>query len=425
MQQRLRVLFLTAWYPSAEHPAHALFVIEHAKAAFLYNDIVMLYAYADENMPPWSRHKVMEDVEQGIRMIRVSYGKYWGIFGHLKRLVFKRRDGGVRGELLPKGGRGPMGAIGAVLTIDKVLVGDLMYCWSVLMGLRRVMKGGWRPNVIHAQVFTAGVPAVILGRLYRMPVVITEHWTDIPRRLLTWDQRLKIRFAMKRARVVLPVSESLRQAIQAYGVRSKFRIVPNPVNTRLFSTVASRGSSEKGATKRMLSVTRLWPAKGTTYLLQAVRRVRELRGDFVLDIVGVGPDAEECALLVRKLGIDDIVRFHGAKKISEVAKYMQDCDFFVQASLVETFGIVYVEAMSCGKPVIACDIPGPNEFINDEVGILVPPGDVGSLANAIYFLLDHFGDYSPEKISEHVAWRFSSEVVGGMLDSIYREIAQL
>lgn len=416
----MRVLFVTAWYPSEEHPVHALFVIEHAKAAFLYNDIVMLYAYADENLPPWSRYKVTEDIEDGIRTIRVRFGKYWGILGHLKRLVFKKRHGGARSESPPKEGSGP---IGAVLTVDKIIIGDLIHCWCVFGAFRELMKSGWRPSVIHAQVFTAGIPAIILGRLYRIPVVITEHWTDIPRRLLAWDQRLKLRFAMNRARVVLPVSKSLQEAIEAYGVNGKFRIVPNPVNTRLFSVVASRGRSANEATKRLLSVTRLWPVKGTTYLLQAVGRVRERRGDFMLDVIGVGPEAEECALLARKLGIDDIVRFHGAKKISEVAKYMQDCDFFVQASLVETFGVVYIEAMSCGKPVIACDIPGPNEFINDDVGILVPPRDVDSLAKAISFMLDHFGDYSPEKISRHVTQRFSSELVGGTLDSIYREIA--
>lgn len=389
----------------------------------MYNDIVMLYAYADDKLPPWRRLRVTEDVEDGIRTIRVKSGKYWGILGHLKRLLFRNTTGRVRTESPPQEGSGPIGAIGVVLTVDKIIIGDLIFCWCVFVAFRKLMKGGWTTDIIRANVFTAGVPAVILGRLYRIPVVITEHWTDIPRRLLTLDQRLKLRFAMNRAKAVLPVSKSLQQSIQAYGVRNMFRVVPNTVNTSLFSVAASRGPSENGETKRVLSVTRFMPVKGVTYLLQAIGRVRERRGDFVLDVIGAGPDAVECALLARKIGIDDVVRFHGAMQKPEVAKYMRDCAFFVQASLVETFGVVYIEAMSCGKPVIACDIPGPKDFINQDVGILVPPQDVDALAKAVDLMLDRHGDYSPEKIARYARERFSNEAVGSMLDGIYREIA--
>jgi len=88
------------------------------------------------------------------------------------------------------------------------------------------------------------------------------------------------------------------------------------------------------------------------------------------------------------------------------------------------FGVVYIEAMASGKPVIASNIPGPNEFITKDVGILVPPKDVKALAEAIDWMLSHHRDYSPEKIASYARERFSQEVVGGKLDLIYRETAR-
>jgi glycosyltransferase involved in cell wall biosynthesis len=423
MQQRLRVLFLPSWYPSEDSPVVGPYIREHAKAAFMYNDIVVLYAYADDRLPPWSRHMVTEDVEDGIRTIRVRFGKYLPILVFLKRLVLRKRTGRGKSESLLKKGGGPIGAILAVLTIDGVIIGDVVYNWRVFMAFRRLMKGGWRPDIIHAHVFIAGVPAVILGRLYSMPVVITEHWTDIPRRLLTWDQRLKARFAMNRAKVVMPVSESLQQAIQAYGIGNVFRIVPNAVNTRLFSEGESRGPSDNGETKRMLLVARLVSQKGVPYLLKAIARVRELRTDFVLDVVGDGPDAKECKDLAARLGLDAVVRFHGMKSKQEVAQFMRNCDFFVLPSLQENLPCVLIEAMASGKPVLASDVGGVSGIVSDANGILVPPSDVEALAKAVAHLLDSFRSYPSSEIARCATERFSHEAVGGMLDRIYREIA--
>jgi glycosyltransferase involved in cell wall biosynthesis len=158
-------------------------------------------------------------------------------------------------------------------------------------------------------------------------------------------------------------------------------------------------------------------------LLEALSLISRRRKDFALDIVGDGPYKREYEELTRKLGLDGTVKFHGVRTGVEVARFMMDCDFLVQPSLWETFGVVYIEAMACGKPVIASNIPGPNEFINADVGILVPPKDVDALAKAINFMLDHHGDYSSEKVSRYARERFSCEVVGRMLNEVYEEVA--
>lgn len=383
---RLKILFLPAWYPSEVSPLGGVFVREHAKAASLHNDITVIHVYHSPHQQVKGLYEVSEAMEDGIRTIRVRY-------------------------------RSPSAKPDSPIS-------RLLRLCSTFSYFRHFMKGRWRPDVIHAHVYSAAVLAVILGKLYHIPVVITEHWSWFILHRLTWERRLAAGFALNRAKIVLPVSEHLKRQIESYGVRNSFQIVPNVVNTQLFYPSARHDEDSK---KRLLLVANLSREKGIPYLLQALKQVSEKRLDFSLDIIGEGikgETTEEYQEIANELGVEQVVRFHGAKPKEEVAEFMRNCHFFVQPSLWETFGVVYIEAMACGKPVIASDIPGPNEFINQDVGILVPPKDVNALAEAIEFMLDHYKDYSSEKIADYARERFSYEVVGKKLDEIYHEVVE-
>ena len=101
---------------------------------------------------------------------------------------------------------------------------------------------------------------------------------------------------------------------------------------------------------------------------------------------------------------------------------MRLCDFFIQSSLFETFGVSYIEAMACGKPVIGTKLPVLQEKVNNEVGILVPPNDIDALVKAIDYMIDNYQNYSPEKSSQYINRNFSYEVVGKRLNDIYMDV---
>jgi len=411
---RLKVLFLPAWYPSAVNPIAGIFVKEHAKAASLYNDVVVLYAYPDPY--PQCRHlcRVSEDIEDGIRTIRV---KYSGIPLYLWRKVTAKKqetkgssDSQIKASIL-----------GKILMPLRIVVGDFLYYWSIFFAFRTLLRQGWKPDIIHAHVYTAGLPAVILGRIYKIPVIITEHTTNVATHSLTSLEQRRLRFAMKRAKIVLPVSEDLKRAIEDYyGVKSKFSVVPNVVNTKVFSISLKQAENKACDKKRMLTVCILTPRKGIAYLLEALSQIKEERQDFVLDIVGDGPNRSEYEQLARNLGLDNIVKFHGGQP--EIVSFMQSCNFFVLPSLYENFGVVYIEAMACGKPVIATNAGGPSEIVNEDVGTLVPPKDVKALREAIEYMLDNYQNYSSEKIAQYARQRFGYAAIGKTLDEVYREV---
>ena len=250
-------------------------------------------------------------------------------------------------------------------------------------------------------------------------MIITEHSTAFPRRILGKFGILTARFAMNKARIILPVSQNLKESIESYGIRNRFQIVPNVVNTEIFYPSLNKNKSDK---KRILLVALLSPVKGIPYLLQALAQLKEKREDFVLNIVGDGPNRQEYEELSEKLALAGIVNFHGLKGKQEVAEYMRQCDFFVQPSLFETFGVTYIESMACGKPIVATQLPVLQEKISKKRGILVPPKDSNALAEAIYYMLDDYQNYSSVHITKYVEDNFSYAVVGKELDGIYRKL---
>ena len=236
-KRRLKNLFLPAWYPTKENQAAGVFVREHAQAVALYNDVTVLYDEGAGEDLKGLCNIVSDKTEDGIRTIRIRHKK----------------------SPIPK-------------------TSYFIYLWSMFKAFRKLMREGWRPDIIHAHVYSAGVPAVILGKIYKMPVVITEHWTGFPRHILGKFEIFKARFAMNGAKILLPVSQDLKKAIESYGIKNRFQIVPNVINIEMFCPPTSQRRSEK---KRLLLVALLSPAKGISYLLQALAQLKEKRQDFL------------------------------------------------------------------------------------------------------------------------------------------------
>ena len=378
-KKRLKVLYIPSWYPSDKNTVAGIFIKEHAKAASLYNDVVVIYGESSERSLKKLWEIYSDKNEDDIRTIRIVYKK------------------------------SPI----RIITL-------IIYIWSVWRIFRKLLMEGWKPDLIHAHVYSAGIPSIILGKIYRIPVIITEHWSGFSRHTLSRFQLLGARFVMNRANMILPVSKSLEKAIKLYGINNKFEVVPNVVNTDLFYPSSTQKNTE--GLKKILFVALLTPIKGVPYLLQALSRLREKRQDFILDVVGDGPNRKEYGELSRKLQLEDIVYFHGLKTKQEVAKFMKYSNFFVLPSEWENLPCVLIEAMSSGLPIVATKVGGIPEIINKKVGVLVPPKNVNALSKAIAYMLDHYKDYSAKAISEYANSNFSYEAVGKKLDNIYNEI---
>lgn len=375
----LRVLFITAWYPTPENPINGIFIREHARSVSMYgDDVTVIHAgRADRRMK--GIYRVSDRIEEGIRTVRIS-----------------------------------------CLTSPFRPVNYILYSWVLLVVARRLFKKGFLPEIIHAHVYTAGLPALILGRLYRLPVALSEHWSKLSLRKLNRFEELLAKFVMNRVDVILPVSNSLKVSVCRYGIKGRFEIVPNAVDTSLF--YPSEKNQNKNHEKKILFVGSLKSVKGLPFLFHALSKLGQRRTDWHLDIVGNGPPRRKYERMVVALGLTGKVLFHGLRSKEEVAEFMRKANFLVLPSLVETFGVVAAEALATGTPVLATRCGGPEEFVTDEVGLLIPPGDEDALYKALSYMLDNLNRYSSHRISQYARELFSAERLGMLLHTIYRSL---
>ena len=415
--KKLKILFLPAWYPTEENPAAGIFIREHARAVNLYHDVSVIYAYPDILAKDCRLYQVSKDVEYGVKSIKIGYG---GIFSCLwKKLKFEKQNFEKEDKCLKK--QTDWHPLSSFFRICRIIIREIVNCWVILVVSRRLIKEGWMPDIIHVHVSFAGMPALILGKIYNIPIAISEHSSAFLRHKLGFNQLISL-FLMRRAKIILPVSEILRKAIESYDIKNKFEIIPNVVNTDIFypSLVMS-----KNIQKKILLITSFlsWSIfKNTSCVLKALSQFKQKRQDFILDIIGDGPERRRYEKLAKKLEIDKVVKFWGSKSHMEVARFIRNCNFFVQSSLSETFSVVCIEAMACGKPIVATQLPVFQEKIDKNRGILVPPKDIDALAKAIDYMLEHYQDYSSEGISQYAKENFSYETVGNKISKIYREI---
>jgi glycosyltransferase involved in cell wall biosynthesis len=377
----LKLLFITTSYPTKEQPVNGVFVREHAKAVQLCNDVAVLHCVV-KNSNLKGLWRIEQDSDESINE-GIPTWRVW------------RRRLPIR------------------------MISYFNFIWSIQRGFRHIVSTGFRPDIIHAHIYEAGVPAILIGKLYNIPVVITEHSSAFPRRLLSGNAILKAKFAFRQAKFVFPVSSALQKAIEGYGIRARFRILPNVVDTSVF--YPSQKAKEVSNPKRILFAGLLVPIKGIPYLLKALAQLNRQRGDWQLDIVGDGPSRIEYEHLAQQLGISYKVIFNKTKSKKEVAEFMRQADLFVLPSLAETFSVGTAEALATGIPVLATRSGGPEEFVTEERGLLIPPGNTEALFKGLDYMLNNLERFNTEQISHYATEHFSPERVGKQLQRVYLE----
>ena len=245
-------------------------------------------------------------------------------------------------------------------------------------------------HVIHAHsALPCGHAALLLSRELKIPLVVTVHGLDafssrqVEGRAGEWCARIS-RSVYRSACSVICISEKVRdQVVQGAGPRVNSAVIYNGVDPELFSPSESEPDEPV-----ILSVGNLIPIKGHELLLQAVGAVQNQFPKVVLEVIGDGPERSHLQRLAEKSGIAGKVRFRGRQGRRQVADAMRRATVFALPSRYEGLGCVYLEAMSAGKPVIACRGQGIEEIVTEGVnGSLVGAGDLQELTDTLARIL--------------------------------------
>lgn len=375
----MKVLFLTQWYPHRYDNMAGLFVRNHAEAVARQGiDVCVLYCHPD------SSTEIVDQTTNGVREIYLYHTCH-----PLKALLRGRN------EVLARWGRPDLCQVN-VLNKNTFLAYGLYLRWNI-------------------------------------PYVVVEHWTgylpangDYLRNNSPLQRRL-YEFVARKAKCILPVSDMLRQAMQACGIRNnRWQVLNNVVQDSFYKPVSRPLNTSKqpeGKPFELLHVSCFnEKAKNVRGILNAVKRLETRRQDFTLTLIGTGQDFDAVTAYAQELGLSpQRVRFVGEKAPDEVGLAMRQSDLFILFSRFENAPVVLSECLAVGLPVVSSRVGGIHEMIPHEAGILIPSEDENALLEAIDSMLNHLQNYHPETIRTY-GEKYSYPAVGADLKALYESV---
>ena len=283
---------------------------------------------------------------------------------------------------------------------------------------KEIVKKEGPIDIIHAQSsLWGGISAAYISEKYNIPLVITEH-SSVERGPYVKNSYVPfIRDSYKKAKKVITVGNGLKNEIQALSGRNDIEVIGNLVDLSKF-TIKKRIQNEKFI---FFSLAFLEGEKGFDTLIKAFAKKFKDK-EAMLYIGGDGSQRAWLEALAQENGVKKQIIFLGALSRDDVAKWMNKCDCFVLPSRYETFGVVYIEALASGRPVIGALNGGAEDIINNLNGYLVPIDDIDKLAEKMLELYKKIDSYNEEDIRSDCLKRFSPEVIVNKIISVYKEV---
>lgn len=287
--------------------------------------------------------------------------------------------------------------------------------WLLKKLYQRAVAENGQPDVLYSHYVFITKEAVALRETYHVPLVAMEHWSEIQKPNIP-ARILRMTDSYKNADQVVAVSKSLQKTL-----KEKFNVNACVVYNMVGKDFHYKPGTSSGPVQYVAAGS-LIPRKGYDLLIQAFSKVHLAKEQWHLNIIGSGKEKENLQQLVEQYNLQDNITLSGQRSKEEIVALYQQSDVFVLPSRMETFGVVYIEAMACGLPVIATPCGGPEEFVNKDNGLLVPVNDVDQLAEAIEYMSRHYQEYDKQAIADYCQARFSSEVIAKQLTDIFEDV---
>lgn len=383
----MKVLFFNSIFPNAVEPTKGNFIVKNL-AAYPMNVEIRVLAPVPFGLASWRK--------QGSKQIPL----YEELdLGHRKLIVYHPRF-----PLFPRNFLRPL------------------IPWLEYMFTKRSIHNiyrTWPFDLLHANFGSPdGIAAAYHARKLQLPLVITEHQAKLGDFLQIPYLRRQYRFAYHTAKRVISVSQFTAGLItQTFPDTDHVQVITNGVDFARFQLRKQRPNPHS-----LIYIGYLVQHKGIHILLEALAIIKPSGLTPQLSIVGDGEYRSELQQLAQKLGLNNQVHFLGEKTPTEVAALLPEHDFMVHPSFIESFGIVMVEALASGLPVLSTFNGGAQEIVNDDNGLLVSINNPQALAEGIKAIYANWQHYDPQKIRNQAQERFDIHLLAQKTCEVYQEV---
>ncbi|WP_231603068.1 glycosyltransferase [Neorhodopirellula pilleata] len=295
-----------------------------------------------------------------------------------------------------------------------------------LIAFERYRQQYGLPDLVHAHnCDAAGLLAREIKVKHGIPYVITEHSSYLHRGLIPPSLYPALSNSIRDADAMLVVSPTLKSTMKAKlgDVADIAEYLPNVIDPQIESISLAVNQPSPPPIK-FLAIGDLIPLKGHANLISAFAKAFHKSTDAILAIAGDGPEQENLKRLIQEFGLNQQVTLLGRISRDLVISELDSCHCLVLPSQFETFGVVLIEALSRGKPVIATQCGGPQSVVTDQAGILVPVNDVTALAKALNQIHSELDRFDSVVIRESVIDRFGKKAFSASIEEVYQRVFQ-
>jgi len=389
----IRLLVIPSWYP----PDGGYFFKEHSEALnhagckvdVLVNRLIGIRRIGQVKKGLW--HRFYVGTEEGLTVIRSIY---WKVPGN-ERLNIK------------------------------------LWVRSTVRLFRRYARRVGKPDIILAHsAMWAGLAAAKICKGCNVPYIITEH-----RSFFVWEKeaaRKMVRSfyiphfkeAYSECKKIIIVSESMKSGLLGLfpELEQKIQVIPNMINGNYFCLPEKTRKNDPFV---FLSAGRLAAVKGLEIIINAFNELlKKTDRKVLLRIAGRGESKEQLEKQARQMNLSDRVTFLGRVSRDQMVQEMQGANCFLLASTYEAFGVVLIEAMSTGLPVIATRSGGPESILDESCGFLVEPGNIEELTQAMLKMVSEYDRFDPQHIRGRTLKYYGSQLIAEKYLSVFESILE-
>lgn len=275
-------------------------------------------------------------------------------------------------------------------------------------------------HVIHAQSsFWAGISAAYVAEKYNIPLIITEHSSIKHAIYIKESYKEHIKRSYLAADALIAVGNGLKSELESFCGRKDISVIHNILNVSNFKVKPNKIKEDF----TVFSLAFLEGEKGMDTLIRSFAKAFK-DTDAILRIGGDGSQRPWLESIAKAEGVADKVEFLGSLSREQVAEEMANCNLFALLSRNETFGVVYIEALASGRPIIGTLNGGAEEIITDVNGLIFKIDDIDEIAKGLVYIKENISKYDEEEIKKDFEFRFSRNKIIEEIRGVYNEVVR-
>ncbi len=276
------------------------------------------------------------------------------------------------------------------------------------------------PDIMHAHFTHSAYIALKLKDETNIPLIITEHSSQINKENINEDLFKIANIAYNKADSLIAVSPTLVNIIyKNFNVNSTY--IPNLLDLEIFRYK----NKIKDDSFNFVSVGNLIDIKRMDLTIEAFHKAFGSNPKVTLTIFGQGPKRKMLEDLIKKYSLNSQVKLMGLCSRAKIAEHLAQSDCFVLASQSETFGVAYIEALAMGVPVIATRCGGPEAFVSEDNGLMIDLNNEKQLIEAMQYMYNNIEKYDRKSIGTETKEKFSPETVATKIINVYEDVLDL